>query len=234
MARVEKSIEIEVPVHTVYNQWTQFEEFPHFMDGVKEVRQLDDKRLHWKADIGGKVKEWDAEIQEQTPDQRIAWHSISGTRNFEQVSFQPIDAGRTRVSLLMDYEPEGVMEKAGDAMGVVSGKVQGDLERFKDFIESRGRESGAWRGEIHGGQEHKPGSSGTSGSNLPGGTTGGTTRSSGSPMGGSTVSGRKDQGTPKNKDKNTPGTSASRSGSIRTDPEDMDDDLNAGTPKGRR
>ncbi|HEX9007342.1 MAG TPA: SRPBCC family protein [Bacteroidota bacterium] len=228
MARVEKSIEIGVPVHTAYNQWTQFEEFPHFMDGVKEVRQLDDKRLHWKADIGGKVKEWDAEIQEQTPDQRIAWRSISGSQNFGQVSFHPVDANRTRVSLLMDYEPEGMMEKAGDAMGVVSGKVQGDLERFKDFIESRGRESGAWRGEIHGGQERTPGSTG---SNPP---PGGSTRSGGSPMGGSTMQQRKDQGTPKNKDKNTPGSSGSRSGSIRTDPEDMDDDLNAGTPKGRR
>ncbi len=243
MARVEKSIEIEVPVHTAYNQWTQFEEFPHFMDGVKEVRQLDDKRLHWKADIGGKTKEWDAEIQEQTPDQRIAWRSISGTQNFGQVSFNPINADRTRVSLLLDYEPEGMMEKAGDAMGVVSGKVQGDLERFKDFIESRGRESGAWRGEIHGGKEHSPGSSRSggsgmgkpsSGSNLSGGTTGGTTRSGGSPMGGSTIQQRKGTGTPKNKDKNTPGTSASRSGSARVDPEDMDDDLNAGTPKGRR
>lgn len=210
MARVEKSIEIDVPVHTAYNQWTQFEEFPHFMDGVKEVRQLDDKRLHWKADIGGKVKEWDAEIQEQKPDQRIAWRSISGSQNYGQVSFHPVDTSRTRVSLLMDYEPEGMMEKAGDAMGVVSGKVQGDLERFKDFIESRGRESGAWRGEIHGGEQRPSGTTGTTGSN------------------------RKDKGMPKNKDKNTPGSSASRSGSARIDPEDMDDDLNAGTPKGRR
>ena len=223
MAKVEKSIELNVPVHTAYNQWTQFEQFPQFMDGVKEVRQLDDKRLHWKADIGGKVKEWDAEIAEQTPDRRIAWHSISGTRNAGQVSFQQIDANRTRITLLMDYEPEGVVEKAGDAMGVVSGKVQGDLERFKEFIESRGRESGAWRGEIHGGQVRQSGQSGAAG---PGSDTGVGGTSTGADRPGGVDSGFRPT--------DTPGSSSGRSGALRVDPGDKDDDINPGPPRRKR
>jgi uncharacterized membrane protein len=128
MAKIEKSLDINVPVRTAYNQWTQFEDFPRFMEGIKEVKQMDNKRLHWRAEVGGKDKEWDAEISEQTPDRRIAWHSTTGTRNAGQVSFQPINDGRTRVTLLMDYEPEGMVEKAGDAMGIVSGRVEGDLQ----------------------------------------------------------------------------------------------------------
>ena len=144
--------------------------------------------------------------------------------------FRPKDHNHTVVTLRINYQPEGAMEKLGAALGWFSSKVESDLRRFKEFVQERLTETGAWRGEIHGGKERTPGSSGTGGSNLPPGTT----RNIESPGGGSTVQRRKDQGTPKNKDKNTPGSSSSRSGSIRIDPEDMDDDLNAGTPKGRR
>jgi uncharacterized membrane protein len=120
------------------------------MEGVKEVRQLDDKRLYWKAEIAGKDKEWHAEIFEQIPDQRIAWRAMSGAMNTGMVNFESLGADRTRVTLRLNYEPEGAMEKMGDAIGVVSSRVQGDLKRFKEFIESRGSETGAWRGEIHG------------------------------------------------------------------------------------
>ena len=150
METIEKSIEVNAPINTVYNQWTQFEEFPRFMEGVEEVRQMGDKKLHWKAEIGGKHKEWDAEIFEQLPDQRIAWRSITGAKNSGMVNFLPVGSGATRLTLTLNYEPEGAMEKVGDALGVVSGRVEGDLKRFKEFIESRGQETGAWRGEIHG------------------------------------------------------------------------------------
>jgi uncharacterized membrane protein len=152
MAYVEKSIEVNVPVHTAYNQWTQFEEFPRFMEGVEEVHQLDDRRLHWRANIGGKAEEWDAEIIEQTPDQVVAWRSTSGAPNGGTVTFQSIDANTTRVNVRIEYDPQGFVEKAGDALGIVSRRVEGDLKRFKEFIESRGTETGAWRGEIHGGR----------------------------------------------------------------------------------
>src|SRR4051812_13639896 len=149
MESIEKTIEVEAPVDKVYNQWTQFEEFPEFMEGVEEVRQLDDKHLHWVAEIGGKKKEWDAEIYEQIPDRRIAWRSTSGTRNAGMVDFLPKDPNHTRVTLKMDYEPEGALERVGDALGTVTRRVEGDLERFKDFIQSH-TETGGWRGEIHG------------------------------------------------------------------------------------
>ncbi len=152
MERIEKTFEINCPVHTVYNQWTQFEEFPRFMDGVKEVRQLDDTHLHWRASIAGKDKEWDAEIVEQVPDQRIAWRSTSGAPNAGTVRFEPLDSDRTRVRLTMEYQPETTMEKAGNAVGIVSAKVEKAVEKFKDIVEHRGGESGAWRGEVHGGQ----------------------------------------------------------------------------------
>ena len=148
MASIEESIEVNVPVRVAYNQWTQFEEFPRFMEGVKEVRQLDDKRLHWKAEIGGKVKEWDAEITEQIPDERIAWTSRSGPWNAGVVTFHRLDDSRTKAMLQLDYDPDGVLENLGDALGVVKLRVKGDLQRFKEFVESRGRETGAWRGEI--------------------------------------------------------------------------------------
>ncbi len=148
METIEKSIEIDVPVAAAYNQWTQFEEFPYFMEGVLEVKQLDDKRLHWKAKIGGKEKEWDAEIFRQITDQEIAWRSTTGAPNAGEVRFDKAPGGKTRLTLVLGYEPEGLIEHVGDALGLLSRRVQGDLERFKDFIEKRGQESGGWRGEI--------------------------------------------------------------------------------------
>lgn len=150
MEKIEKSIDVECPISTVYNQWTQFEEFPRFMKGVKRVTQLDDKRLHWEAEIAGKDKEWDARITHQVPDQMIAWQSEGGEHTSGSVNFTPVSANRTRISLQLMYDPEGFVEKTGDTLGVVSSRVEGDLERFKDFIENRGQETGAWRGTIRG------------------------------------------------------------------------------------
>ncbi|MFO7167504.1 MAG: SRPBCC family protein [Chloroflexota bacterium] len=152
MATAMKYVDVRVPVRTAYNQWTQFEEFPRFMEGVKSVRQLDDKRLHWHAEIAGKDEEWDAEITEQLPDERVAWTSTTGARNAGVVTFHRLDDSLTRVTLQMDYEPEGVVEQVGSALGFVERRVEGDLQRFKEFIEARGRETGAWRGTIE--QEH--------------------------------------------------------------------------------
>ena len=148
MSTIEKSIDVNVPVRTAYNQWTQFEEFPRFMEGVKEVQQLDNTHLHWKADIAGKEKEWDAEITEQTPDQRIAWTSRGGAINGGVVTFHRRSDAKSTVMLQLEYDPQGMVENVGDALGVVSLRVQGDLERFKEFIETRGRETGAWRGQV--------------------------------------------------------------------------------------
>ncbi|CAN5346307.1 SRPBCC family protein [soil metagenome] len=145
---VEESIEVDVPVKTAYNQWTQFEDFPKFMNSVHEVRQLDDKHLHWRADVGGKEKEWDAEITEQIPDQRIAWRSTSGVPNGGVVSFHKISDGTTRIMLQMDYQPQGVMEQLGAAVGTVNMETRSNLRRFKDLLEERGRETGAWRGTV--------------------------------------------------------------------------------------
>src|SRR5579883_2163808 len=145
MARIEKSIDVNVPIRTAYDQWTQFEDFPQFMDGVQEVQQRDAKRLHWRANIGGKQEEWDAEILEQTPDQRVAWRSTSGAPNAGTVTFQPLGEDTTRVTLMLEYEPQGMVESAGDAMGLVSRRVEGDLQRYKQFVESRGDATGAWR-----------------------------------------------------------------------------------------
>ena len=148
MSTIEKSIEVNVPVRIAYNQWTQFEEFPKFMEGVQEVRQLDDTHLHWKAKIGGKDKDWNAVITEQRPDDRISWKSTDGARNAGVVTFHRLSDQTSKVMLQMDYEPEGAVENVGDAVGAVSMRVAGDLERFKNFIESRGQETGAWRGEV--------------------------------------------------------------------------------------
>ena len=149
MESIEKTIEVDAPLSTVYNQWTQFEEFPQFMEGVKEVRQIDDKRLHWVAEIGGKRKEWDAEIFEQVPDSTIAWRSMGGAKNSGQVSFSPVGNNATKVCLKLNYDPEGALENVGGALGVVGRRVEGDLERFKKFIQARRQETGSWRGEIH-------------------------------------------------------------------------------------
>jgi uncharacterized membrane protein len=149
MPTIATTIEVNVPVRTAYNQWTQFEEFPQFMEGVKEVQQLDDRHLHWKAEIGGRVKEWETEITEQIPDERIAWKSTSGPLNEGVVTFEPVSNMKSTVYLNVVYETEGVAETMGDELGmVVSSRVKSDLERFKTFIESRGAETGAWRGSV--------------------------------------------------------------------------------------
>jgi uncharacterized membrane protein len=149
VSSIEQSIDVNVPVRSAYNQWTQFEEFPRFMEGVREVRQLDDRRLAWCAEIAGKEKRWTAEISEQIPDARVAWHSIEGPRNAGVVTFHRLDDDTTRVMLQMEYEPEGVVESVGDAVGVAAARIRGDLRRFKQFIEQRGRETGGWRGSIN-------------------------------------------------------------------------------------
>ena len=148
MSTIEKSIEVNVPVRTTYNQWTQFKEFPRFMEGVKEVTQLDARHLHWKAEIAGQGKEWDTEITAQTPDQRIAWTSRGGAINGGIVTFQRLSDVTSKVMLQLEYDPQGFVENVGDALGAVSSRVQGDLERFKEFIEKRGRETGGWRGQV--------------------------------------------------------------------------------------
>jgi uncharacterized membrane protein len=155
MASIEQSVEVDVPVRTAYNQWTQFEDFPKFMEGVESIHQIDDKRLHWRANVGGKTKEWDAEITEQRPDERIAWTSRGGAHTAGVVTFHRLAEHRSKVMLQLDYLPEGVVEHVGDAVGVVSARIKGDLYRFKEFVESRGRETGAWRGEIERGQVKK-------------------------------------------------------------------------------
>lgn len=148
MPTVEKSINVHVPIRTAYNQWTQFEEFPRFMEGVQEIQQLDDMHLHWHTRIAGNDEEWDAEITEQIPDQRIAWRSVSGAPNAGAVVFRPISDTDTQVSVQMTYEPQGVVENVGDMLGLVERQVENDLERFKEFIEKRGTATGAWRGEV--------------------------------------------------------------------------------------
>ncbi len=153
MQTIEQSIEVNVPVSTAYNQWTQFEEFPRFMEGVKSVTQVDDTHLHWVAEVAGKEKEWDAEITEQHPDERVAWTSISGAPNAGVVTFHRLNDDTTRVTLQMDVEPEDPVESVGTALGFLQRRVKGDLERFKEFIEGRGVESGAWRGEVEAGAQ---------------------------------------------------------------------------------
>ena len=161
MATIEESIEVRVPVTTAYNQWTQFEEFPRFMDGVERVEQRDDRHLHWVAEVAGQRREWDAEITEQHPDERVAWTSTSGARNAGVVTFHRMDGDRTRITVQMEHEPEGVLESAGEWLGMHRRRVKGDLERFREMIEARGQETGAWRGDIpaHGvGGRTSPGS----------------------------------------------------------------------------
>src|SRR5688500_6909506 len=150
MDHVEKCIEVDAPLSMVYNQWTQFEEFPRFMEGGEEVKQLDERRLRWRAEIAGKVVEWEAEIFEQIPDRRGAWRSTTGALNTGMVNFESLGPNRTKIWLKLNYKPEGAMEKIGSALGVISQRIEGDLERFKEFIEERGSETGAWRGQIEG------------------------------------------------------------------------------------
>jgi uncharacterized membrane protein len=148
MSTTQQSIEVDLPISTVYNQWTQFEDFPQFMEGVESVTQLDDKRLHWVAEIAGTREEWDAEIVDQEPDRRIAWRALTGTTNDGIVTFESLGPNSTRVSLDLDVEPESLKEKIGEKLGFVSKQAEGDLKRFKEFVESRGVETGAWRGQV--------------------------------------------------------------------------------------
>ena len=148
MSRITDHVDVDVPVGVAYNQWTQFESFPEFMEGVERVVQLDARTLDWTARIAGKVKHWRAEIVEQEPDRVIAWRSVEGARNDGRVMFEPVDSDSSRVSLELDVAPDGVLEATGDALGLVSRRVKGDLERFKAFIESRGQATGAWRGRV--------------------------------------------------------------------------------------
>ena len=148
MAAHEDSVEVEVPVTTAYNQWTQFEEFPRFMEGVQEVRQLSDTMTHWKVEIAGVAREFDAEITEQHPDERIAWQSVDGPTHAGVATFHKLDDNRSKVMLQLDMETDGAVEKAGEALGFVGRRIRGDLDRFKDFLEDRQSETGAWRGDV--------------------------------------------------------------------------------------
>lgn len=148
MASVNHAVEVGVPIRAAYDQWTQFEEFPRFMEGVEEVRQLDDTHLRWTGKIAGAERSWDAEITEQKPDERIAWTTREGVEHAGVVTFHRIDDTHTRVNLQLEYDPDGVLAKVGDALGLVERRAKGDMERFKSFIEARGRETGAWRGEV--------------------------------------------------------------------------------------
>jgi uncharacterized membrane protein len=149
MSTVTKSVDVHVPIRTVYNQWTQFESFPKFMSGVESIKQLDDRRTHWVTSVGGARREFDAEITEQHPDERIAWKSTSGeVKHAGVVTFHRLSDQDTRVTVQLDWEPEGLVEKAGSALGVDDRQVKADTERFKEFIESRGTETGQWRGDV--------------------------------------------------------------------------------------
>ena len=148
MTTIERTIDVRVPVRTAYNQWTQFESFPYFMEGVERVIQLDDRTTHWETTVAGAHREFDAEITEQHPDERVAWKTVSGKGNAGVVTFHKLSDTSCRVTVQIDWEPEGLVEKAGAAVGVDDRQVQGDLERFKEFIESRGGATGAWRGDV--------------------------------------------------------------------------------------
>ena len=148
MTTIEQSIDLEVPVRAAYDQWTQFEDFPKFMKGVEEIRQLDDRHLHWVAELGGTRHEWDAEITEQLPDERVAWRNTDGKDNAGVVTFHKLDDRRSRVMVQIDFVPEGIKEKVGSALNAPDRQVKGDLERFKELVESQGGAAGGWRGEV--------------------------------------------------------------------------------------
>ena len=153
MSRISETIDVAVPVRVAYDQWTQFESFPEFMEGIDKVVQVDDTTVDWTASIAGRTKQWRARITDQEPDTLVAWRSIDGARNDGRVEFESLGPTNTRLLLELDVEPEGVIESAGAALGVVEGRVRGDLERFKTFIEGRQVATGAWRGEVEGGQK---------------------------------------------------------------------------------
>ncbi|GAA1096177.1 MULTISPECIES: SRPBCC family protein [Kitasatospora] len=149
MSMVQESVEVEVPLHTAYNQWTQFADFPRFMEGVEEVTQIDERHNHWKTKVAGVSREFDTEIVDQLPDEKIAWRTVGGdVQQMGVVTFRRLDNDHTMVRLALDFEPDGVAEKAADMMGMVDRRVKGDLRRFKSFVEDQGMESGGWRGRI--------------------------------------------------------------------------------------
>lgn len=152
VATLQETIEVDVPVSTAYNQWTQFESFPEFMKGVESVEQIDETSLHFRTDIAGVRREYNAQITEQLPDRRIAWASTDKPRNAGTVSFEPMGPEHTRVTVALEWEPEGFVEKAGSAVGADSHQVSADLKRFKEFIEARGIETGAWRSAVDHGE----------------------------------------------------------------------------------
>ncbi len=148
MSQIEESIDVDVPVRTAYNQWTQFESFPEFMGGVESVKQVSDTMTHWTISVDGVKREFDAEITEQTPDERIAWNSVEGAGHAGVVTFHRLDEGKTRLMLQLESEPQGIVENVADKLGFLKRQAKGDLDRFKKFIELRGEETGAWRGEV--------------------------------------------------------------------------------------
>ena len=152
MSTVEQSIDVDVPVRVAYDQWTQFESFPSFMDGVEEVRQIDDTHLHWRAEVAGHEVEWDAIITEQIPDERVAWKATDGKANAGVVTFHRLSDSSSRVMVQIDHEAEGVMEKVGSLLGADTREVKNSLQRFKDLVEGRGQATGAWRGDVEGGE----------------------------------------------------------------------------------
>jgi uncharacterized membrane protein len=189
METVEETIEVDVPVHTAYDQWTQFETFPEFMSGVDEVRQLTDTTNHWKTHVGGVERDFDTEIVEQRPDEKIAWRSVDGKSHAGVVTFTPLDMNHTKVAVHFEWAPETFAEKAGAALNIDNMQVKSDMRKFKHFIESRGTETGAWRGTVTdtgatgstlGGTTGTPGTTGTTGTTGTPGPMGGTT----GPMGG--------------------------------------------------
>jgi uncharacterized membrane protein len=149
MGTISESVDVDVPLHTAYNQWTQFEEFPHFMEGVEQVTQVDERHNHWVTNVAGSRREFDTEIVDQLPDERVAWRTVTGdVRQRGVVTFQELDPSHTRVNLAMELETSGLADKAADALGVVDRRARGDLRRFKHFVEERGSETGAWRGRV--------------------------------------------------------------------------------------
>ncbi|GAA3397089.1 SRPBCC family protein [Cryptosporangium minutisporangium] len=171
MSTIERSIDVHVPVRTAYDQWTQFETFPQFMEGVENIQQIDDVHTHWRTNIAGVRREFDAEITEQRPDERVAWKATDGEEQAGVVTFHRLDDENTRIMLQLEFHPEGAVEKAGDALGLVSHRVKGDLERFKTFIEAHGSSTGAWRGEVDAPPQR--GAAGTGGQSTDASATGG-------------------------------------------------------------
>jgi uncharacterized membrane protein len=186
---VVQSIDVAVPVTTAYNQWTQFESFPQFMEGVARIEQLTPTRTHWVTRIAGVEREFDAEITEQHPDERVAWRTDGGTHQAGVVTFHRLDDRITRVTLQMDHEPEGLAEKAADALGIVQNRIKGDLQNFKEFIEARGHEEGAWRGDVGRSPQQEPGGAVPGGATPGEATPGGATPGRPTQPGGSTLPG---------------------------------------------